>query len=176
MKLINNWLQDYSKYFWKKMGGVMVISLLFLSFTSCQEDEILKEAAQESGYDLFNTNFNSNEFLLNFGLEMVDNRVSSGLTYKNKYATKVVLFPYSEYDIITLRSDLIDRIDKGIAVTTLPKIVIDYWEGSSANFCFGVLVNGDYYLVRFEQFLFLIDYNNLNQEIFTPSIDIKYKY
>lgn len=176
MKLINNWLQDYNRYFWKKMGGVMVISLLFLSLTSCQEDEILKEEEQNRVYDFFDSYIESNEFLLNFGLEMVDNTVATGLRYKNKYATKVVVFPYAEYDNITLRSDLIDRIDKGIGVSMLPTIIVNYWGEASLNFCFGVLINGDYYLVRFEAFQFLIEGEFGNHTPFIPDINIKYKY
>ncbi len=167
------------EYFKSKILESFIVSLLFcllFSFTGCQKDDSLEELEQNKASDYYEQYIDTNEFLLNFGIVMKDNQIDSNLTYLNKYATKVVLFPFNEYDKITLRSELIQRIDNGIGVSSLPTIIINYWEGSNANFCFGVLVNGDYYLLRFNDFAFLVYNNQQGDELFEPQIDVKYKY
>lgn len=167
------------KLFKSKVFGSFIVPLLLcllFSVTGCHKDDSLEEFEQNKASDYYDEFIQTNEFLLNFGLVMKDNEIDSNLTYLNKYATKVVLFPFYEYDRITLRSELIQKIDNGIGVSSLPTILIDYWEGSNANFCFGVLVNGDYYLLRFNSFTFLVYNNQQGDELFDPQIDITYKY
>lgn len=153
----------------------ILLCLLFF-FSGCEKDDTLEEIGQNRSTDYYDELVETNEFLLNFGLVMKDNQIDSNLTYLNKYATKVVLFPYNEYDRIMYRSDLVRRIDDGFGVERLPTIIIDYWEGTDVNFCFGVLVNGDYYLLRFENFGFLVYNNQQGDELYEPQIDLKYKY
>lgn len=173
-------LRELQDKLFKLKGSTSIIFSILLCllvfFSGCEKDDTLEEFVQNRSTDYYDELVETNEFLLNFGLVMKDNQIDSNLTYLNKFATKVVLFPFNEYDRINLRSDLIQRIDNGIGVSSLPTIVIDYWEGSYANFCFGVLVNGDYYLLRFENFTFLVYDNQQGDELFEPQIDLKYKY
>lgn len=148
----------------------LVIMMLFVSLTACENDG-LKEKIATSSY-VSKVGYN---FLSNFGLFLEDDLYSNGVTFKNKYATKVVVFDYAMYDKINSRNELVALIDNGVRANYLPTINLDIYE-PEINFCFGVLINDDYYLVRFD-YLSCVIYDGEDQETrFFAYIDLKYKF
>ncbi|PKP21804.1 MAG: hypothetical protein CVU04_00735 [Bacteroidetes bacterium HGW-Bacteroidetes-20] len=160
---IGNLKKSFRTYPW-------VFTMLILAFTSCENDG-LKEKTATSSY-VSKVGYN---FLSNFGIFLEDDLYSNGVTFKNKYATKVVVFDYAMYDKINSRNELIALIDNGVRANYLPTIDLDIYE-PEINFCFGVLINDDYYLVRFD-YLSCVIYDSEDQETrFFAYIDLKYKF
>ena len=149
----------------------LVIRMLFVSLTACENDG-LKEKVTESTQ----VSKGARHFLNNFGLVLKDDLLFSGITFENKYATKIVRFDHSMYDNINSKSQLISIIDNGVSVNTLPTMYLDLYEGVVVNYCFGVLINDDYYLVRFDQ-VSCVQFDGADHEThFYAYIDLKYKF
>ncbi len=159
-------------YKWKRKirygSSFLLFVFISISFLSC-EKEFLKES------EVFRTTVPplASNYLSNFGLVTRSNLVDDGLVLYNEYATKVVVFDLSEYDNITTVEQLKSKINQGVNVTQLPPIDLDEYGYATPNFCAGVLVNNDYYLLNITEIMATYV---ITDEGFTFVADIKGKY
>lgn len=168
------WPMNLQIFKWKRKFSYCLSLLLFvfisIFFSSC-EKELLKES------EVFRTTVPplASNYFSNFGLVARSNMVDDGLIFYNEYATKVVVFDVSEYGNITTLEQLKSKINEGVNVAQLPQIDFDEYGYATTNFCVGILVNGDYYLLNFTE---IITTYVITNEGFTFVADIsaKYKY
>ncbi|MBP1672824.1 MAG: hypothetical protein H6Q25_639 [Bacteroidetes bacterium] len=161
-------------YKWKRKitycSSLLLFVFISITFLSC-EKELLKES------EVFRTTVPplASNYLSNFGLVTRSNMVDDGLVFYNEYATKVVVFDLSEYDNISTVEQLKSKINQGVSVNQLPPINFDEYGYATPNFCAGILVNEDYYLLNITEIMLTYV---ITDEGFTFVADIngKYKY
>lgn len=169
MKLINKFLRFIAKSFLNFSGCLLVFIFLLFSVTSCQKADSLKS----KNFVSF-VNPDTPHFLLNFGLDLKSNLVSDGFVLHNLYATKVVVFNISVFNQTTSYNELKAMVDKGTNVVTTPYINMEYYF-NSINYCLGISVNGDYYLLIIDETSPTFIINNEGNVTFNAMVSGRYK-
>lgn len=169
MKLIYNFKHDYKVMGYRYIPNVLIIILISLLITSCSKDELLKTKP----YDTY-IEKGQIHFLLNFGLDLPNNIVDQGFTIKNEYATKMVRLHPQIFDLIKTKSDLKKLVDEGTDMDSFPVFYFDY-SGYMVNYCAGILINGDYYLLKMSDVYFYTGYQGYDY-IYDAQIVGEYKY
>lgn len=169
MKLIYNLKQDYKVMGYRYIPSFLIIILISLLITSCSKGDQLETKTFDTYIEK-----GTIHFLLNFGLDIPNNIVNRGFTIKNTYATKMVRLHPHLFDEITTKSELKKLVDEGTAIDSFPVFYFES-DGYIINYCAGILVNGDYCLVRMNDVYFYTGYQGYNY-IYDAQITGDYKY